>query len=66
MRGKIAPVDDDLCQRCSQAWEDKCRAFCVPHSKEEQAQREKDPRALCQGSHPDDLIIGSDPKVVAT
>jgi len=37
---KIKNVSDSLCRKCHQCYEDKCRAFCVPHSEEERLQRE--------------------------
>ena len=32
---------DDVCHECAQCYEDECRAYLMPHSKEEQIQREQ-------------------------
>lgn len=45
---KIHQVSDDLCELCAQCWESQCRAYQVPHSDEERAQRISDPKGLCQ------------------
>lgn len=45
---KTKPVIDDLCKLCAQQWQGECRAFQMPHSDEEKAQREGDPQGLCQ------------------
>ena len=46
---KIKEVPDTLCRQCVHCYEDKCRAFCVSHSEEEQLRR-KDKECLCMSS----------------
>ena len=37
---------DEVCQQCSQCYEGVCRAYCVPHSKEERHARTADGHGL--------------------
>jgi len=70
---KVMNVSDELCQLCAQAWQGECRAFQMPHTQEERAQREGDPQGLCEipvlrwgydADHPERL--GHDPRFCAT
>jgi hypothetical protein len=36
---KIAVVPDEMCRVCPQNYEHECRAYSIPHSKEEEAAR---------------------------
>jgi len=48
IKNKIRDVSDELCVHCTQAWEGECRAYLVPHSKEEYEYRKsKGGVALC-------------------
>lgn len=39
MLNKIVDVADEVCEECPQAWGGECRAFLLPHSKEEREHR---------------------------
>lgn len=47
VKAKIARVPDSVCWTCSQLWEGVCRAYCLPHSDEEEVHRTKDPNPVC-------------------
>ncbi len=39
---KIREVPDETCQGCPQNWEGECRAYEIPHSRQEREYREQD------------------------
>jgi len=41
IRGKIEEIGDEICNHCSQNYQEECRAFEYPHSDQERTEREK-------------------------
>lgn len=39
IKNKIRAVPDSVCEKCTQLWEDECRAWEMPHSEEERLSR---------------------------
>ena len=46
---KIKSVPDEICEGCSQNWQEECRAYNMPQSKEERKQRKQGNSVNCDG-----------------
>lgn len=45
----VPNTPDETCEECPQCWGGECRAFCVPHSEEEEEARRTDEAMKCIG-----------------
>jgi len=50
IKRKISNVSDEVCQGCTQLWNDECRAYSMPHSKAEEAHRSSGPKHPISGN----------------